>query len=358
MHQNRTVSFAGGRGRSLCRDPPAAEALVERAQRPGCLSHAPRGLDQRPPARNAGPAFGDPTWTACRCLADWSDLRVQAEVGPPACGLVRNREASADRGHERRGADQVHARPPSSTAGSPASPALWPAISRSTAAISVSLNAIWRRPASTDSRSSTAARGSANHRRPADAKQVSERRPFLQPALRARLSISFLFCRSCVFAISCSRRARRRTQDPAALIGHPDRVELAPPQQARRASASRACRSSRGAADAGVIRTDHDHPLHVRLGGAARLPNRNPSPPTPPDPWAADSPPVIPAHPVCSAPGPRSGSSRPRRSRPNTEIAVHIQADRQRPHHLVNATAFTSTRRWLNTRRERMPAGN
>jgi hypothetical protein len=51
----------------------------------------------------------------------------------------------------------------------------------------------------------------------------------------------------------------------------------------------------------------------------------------PPDPWAADSPSALVAHRGCSAPAPRSGPSRPRRSRPHRNRGAHPGRSRDPP---------------------------
>jgi hypothetical protein len=52
--------FAGGRDDRFAVTTPTAGPLIERAQRPRLLDHAPRRLDQRPP-RGRRPALGDLT---------------------------------------------------------------------------------------------------------------------------------------------------------------------------------------------------------------------------------------------------------------------------------------------------------
>ena len=127
--------------------------------------------------------------------------------------------------------------------------------------------------------------------------------------------------------VSCSRR-EAAAQDPAALIGHPHRLKLALPQQARQRARVELVGLRPGAADAGVVRADHDHPVHVRLEDPRDLPTAAPSPPTPPDPWAASS--------SASVLDPLRRAGRPPRQpsdtvladRDHAEIAVHIQPDR------------------------------
>jgi hypothetical protein len=102
-----------------------------------------------------------------------------------------------------------------------------------------------------------------------DPEQVSERRPFLQPALKHRLDL-VLAARPPTHQLLAAREPT--TQDPAALIRHPDRVKLALPQQARQRPRVELVGLGASAADAGVIRTDHHHPLHVRLEDPRDLP--------------------------------------------------------------------------------------
>ena len=213
---------------------------------------------------------------------------------------------------------------------------------RSTAAISVSVNAICRRPASTDSRSSTAQHQAGEPLAALDPEQVSERRPFLQPALKHRLDLVL-----CARARSHQLLAAREptTQHTTALIGHPDRVKLALPQQARQRPRVELVGLRAGARDAGVIRTDHDHPLHVRLEQPRDLPTRTRH---------------LQRHPVgrqqtlgqqpqalrCARHPPRGADLPVLADRDHTEIAVHIQADRT-THPSDQRHPFTSTASWL-----------
>jgi hypothetical protein len=136
---------------------------------------------------------------------------------------------------------------PSSAGISGQASACW-AISRSTAAISVSMNAICRRPASTDSRSSTGSSQAGEPLAAFDPEQVSERRLVLQPARQHRLDL-VLAARP---RISCSRRASRRRK-----IRQRSGIQTASSspfsQQARQRPRVELVGLRAGAADTGVI---------------------------------------------------------------------------------------------------------
>jgi hypothetical protein len=168
-------------------------------------------------------------------------------------------------------------------------------------------------PASTDSRSSSGSSRPASHRRPLTPnRSLHGGRPFSRRCSTAWISF---------FAASARARAARGAQAAAASRGSAHRASR--PTQAPRARATppacarRACRSSRGPARSRCHPgTDHDHPVHVRLEQPRDLPTRCRSPPTPPDPCSADSPPASRSPPACSAPAPRSGPS------PSSQIAT------------------------------------
>ena len=146
--------------------------------------------------------------------------------------------------------------------------ACW-AISRSTAAISVSRNSMWRIPASTDSRSSSGSSRPASHRRPL----TPNRSEHGGLPCRRRCSTAWISFfareRECT---SCSRRASRRRNTRQRSSGihtdssSPDHNSLR--QRARVQPVGLRARLR----DPGVIRADHDHPVDVRLEDPRDLP--------------------------------------------------------------------------------------
>ena len=110
--------LAGGGDDRLAVPAAGARAVIEGVQRPRLQDHAPGRLDQRP-ARGRRAALADPA-AARRSLAGLADLRVQAEVGHQLAAAQEPYSGLPDGGDERRRADQVHARGPSSAGGSPA----------------------------------------------------------------------------------------------------------------------------------------------------------------------------------------------------------------------------------------------
>jgi hypothetical protein len=131
------------------------------------------------------------------------------------------------------------------------------------------MNAICRRPASTDSRSSTGSSRPASHWRPL----TPNRSEHGGLSCNRRWSTAWISFFARVRArIELLAAREPTTQDPVALIRHPDRVKLPLPQQTRQGARVELVGLRASAADAGVIRTDHHHPLHVRLEEPSDLP--------------------------------------------------------------------------------------
>jgi hypothetical protein len=101
------------------------------------------------------------------------------------------------------------------------------------------------------------------------AEQIRDRRLGLQPALQRRVD---LVLRAGARADQLLTARQPTAQDPAALIGHPYRLELTPPQQTRQRSRVELVRLRSRARDPGVIRAHHDHPVNVRLENPRHLP--------------------------------------------------------------------------------------
>ena len=175
-----------------------------------------------------------------------------------------------------------------------------------------------------------------------DAEQVSEPRLGLQPARQHRLDL-VLGSGPPAHELLTARQAP--AQHLAALIGHPDRVKLPLPQQPRQRPGVELVGLRAGARDAGVIRTDHDHLVHMRLEQPRDLPT---------------APRHLQRHPVggqqalrqqpqafrCTGDPARGADFPVLADRDHTEITVHIQADRPADPS-DQRHCFTSTQRWL-----------
>ena len=105
-------------------------------------------------------------------------------------------------------------------------------------------------------------------------------------------------------------------QHAGALVGHPHRLELAPPQQARQRAGVEPVGLGARLRDPGVVGRDHHHALDVRLEDARHLPRPARDLHRHPVRWAPSSRPAPQAPPGPSSPGPPSAPPRPRRSRP------------------------------------------
>ena len=149
---------------------------------------------------------------------------------------------------------------------------------------------------------------------------------------------------------SCWRLREAAAQDPAALVRHPHRLKLTPATTGRaRVRASSRSVFARARSDPGVIRADHDHPVHLPLAGAGRPPSNCPSPPTRPDQTATGCPPAAPS--PLRWPGTRPAE----RTFPSSQIAMTEESrwtsrPIARPTHLANGTAHLPTR--LTVQRE------
>jgi hypothetical protein len=116
-------------------------------------------------------------------------------------------------------------------------------------------------------------------------------------------------------------------EDPAALIGHPHRLKLTAPQQARQRPGVQLVRLRPRARDPRVIRTHNGDAVDVRLEDPAHPPSNCLSPPTPPGPTPPSSPPTRRSRQASPSPGRLSAPPRCRRSR-SRRLAMHVQANR------------------------------
>ena len=254
--------LAGGRDDRFAVPAPSADSLVERVQRSWLMTAVQAA------STSAHRAEAIRAWRSARCARarpGLSDLGIEPEVRHQ---LAAGQEPARvpDRGEERRGADQVHARTVISRRISGQDSACW-AISRSTAAISASRNSTGG--SRVDRLALLERQLQASEPRPAfDAEQVRARRLALQPALQHRVDLVLARVRECT---SCSRRASRRRRIRQRSSGihtassSPRHNNLA---SVRASSLSVFARAS----DPGVIRADHDHPVHVRLEDPRDLP--------------------------------------------------------------------------------------
>jgi len=206
------------------------------------------------------------------------------------------------------------------------------AISRSTAETSASRNAICRRPASIDSRSSNGSSRSASHRRPLTPNRSAN--PGLACSRRWSTAwISFL-ARVCP-PMSCSRRASRRPKIRQGSSGI-QTASSSPSTKARQGARVEFVGLRAGARDTGVIRTDHHHPLHVRLQKPRDLPTA---------PRHLQSHPVGGQQALRKQPQALRGARDPTRGAHHSLIADRDQTETRctsrpiaRPTHLINAT--------------------
>ena len=102
-----------------------------------------------------------------------------------------------------------------------------------------------------------------------DAEQVRARRLALQPALQHGVDL-VLGARPGAHELLAAREPA--AQDPAALIWHPHRLKLTLPQQARQRPRVELVGLRSRVGDPGVVRADHDHPVHMRLEDPGDLP--------------------------------------------------------------------------------------
>ena len=146
-----------------------------------------------------------------------------------------------------------------------------------------------------------------------DAEQVSARRAALQATLQHRLDL-VLRPRSCTHELLTPRQPP--PHHAAALIGHPDRLDLPTREQCRERARVKPVGLRPRLHDPGVVRGDHDHAVNVRLEQPRDLPRaaghlqRHPIRP------AADSRPASRSPPACSRTRPAE------RTTPSSQIAT------------------------------------
>jgi hypothetical protein len=102
-----------------------------------------------------------------------------------------------------------------------------------------------------------------------DAEQIRARRLRLQPSLQCGVDLVLAPGPRPHQLLATSEPP---TKDPAALIGHPHRLKLTLPQQARQRARVELVRLRACARDPSVIRRDHNHPVDMRLEDPRDLP--------------------------------------------------------------------------------------
>ena len=161
-----------------------------------------------------------------------------------------------------------------------------------------------------------------------DAEQVRARRLALQATLQHGVDL-VLRARARVHELLAPRQPA--SQHAAALVGHPHRLQLARPQQPRQRARVEPIGLRARLRDPGVVRADHDHPIHMRLEDPRHLPaaarhlQRHPI-----RPQQALAP-TTPGPPACSAPERRCAPRPPRRSRPRRSHGERPARSRDRP---------------------------
>ena len=175
-----------------------------------------------------------------------------------------------------------------------------------------------------------------------DAEQVRAGRLALQPTLQHRVDL-VLRARARVHQLLAPRQPA--SQHAAALVGHPHRLQLARPQQPRQRARVEPIGLRARLRDPGVVRADHDHPIHVRLEDPRHLPataghlQRHPIRRQ----QALGEQPSDP--PACSAPARRSAPHPPRRSRPRRSHGEHPGRSRDRPTSTIPSSPPPTRRR-------------
>src|SRR5215211_618539 len=141
------------------------------------------------------------------------------------------------------------------------------AIKRSTASISESRNSIWRSAASTVSRSSVTKSSARSHSRPfLPNTSLNGDRPTSWRMSRAKNEIHAVLMRQLAATLQAP------PHHPGALIGHPDRVELARGEQLRQGAGVEAVGLRSRLADPGVGGRDDDDLGDVGLDDSLDLP--------------------------------------------------------------------------------------